>query len=135
MNKETEPEDVRRDEGRKEALKTFIEQTKILITLASGFVLAPPAVLSFLRKPAPTPSPGCAVPPVSALPWHRFSWAEGLLVASILFGYLVLSTIAGSQHQGDYVVHRRATRVCSVFQIVLYLAGVLLFLTMIPALL
>ena len=135
MSKETEPEAARRDEGRKEALKTFIEQTKILITLASGFVLAPPAVLSFLRKPMPTPSPGCAAPPVPSLPWERFTWAEGLLVASILFGYLVLSTIAGSQHQGDYDVHRRATRVCSVFQIVLYLAGVLLFLTMIPALL
>jgi hypothetical protein len=135
MNRETEHEVPRRDEGRKEALKTFIEQTKILITLASGFVLAPPAVLSFLRKPAPTPSPGCAVPLVPSLPWERFNWAEGLLVASILFGYLVLSTIAGSQHQGNYDVHRPMTRLFSVLQIVLYLVGVILFLTMIPALL
>lgn len=135
MSKETEPIDMRRDEGRKEALKTFIEQTKILITMASGFVLAPPAVLSFLRKPLPAPSPGCAAPPAPAIPWHRFELSEFLLGVSVLFGYLVLSTIAGSQHQGNYDVHRLATRICSLVQIGLYLAGVILFLSMIPALL
>lgn len=127
MSKETEPKETNQDEGRKEALKTFIEQTKILITLASGFVLAPPAVLSFLRRPEGKPAP--------ALPWARFTCAEGLLVASILAGYLVLSTIAGTQHQGIYDVHRPATRICSLLQIGFYLGGVVLFLSMIPALL
>ena len=127
MSKANEPDETRGEEGRKEALNTFSEQTKILITLASGFVLAPPAVLSFLRKPD-----GKAIP---ALPWARFTWAEGLLLASIFAGYLVLSTIAGSQHQGIYNVHRLATRVCSLLQIGFYLAGLILFLSMIPALL
>jgi hypothetical protein len=57
------------------------------------------------------------------------------LVASILAGYLVLSTIAGYQHQGVYDVHRPATRICSILQILLYLTGIVLFLTMIPVLL
>jgi hypothetical protein len=127
MSEETIPNIARIEEGRKDAVKTFSEQTKILITLASGFVLAPPAVLSFFRKPD-----GKAIP---SLPWARFFWAEFLLVASILAGYFVLSTIAGYQHMGVYDVHRPATRVCSVLQIALYLLGVILFLTMIPALL
>jgi hypothetical protein len=127
MSEANEPDETRGAEGRKEALKTFSEQTKILITLASGFVLAPPAVLSFLRKPD-----GKAIP---ALPWARFTWAEGLLVASILAGYLTLSTIAGYQHLGKYDVHRRATRNFSLLQIGLYVAGIILFLSMIPALL
>ena len=127
MSEETSPNDARIEEGRKDSVKTFSEQTKILITLASGFVLAPPAVLSFFRKPD-----GKAIP---SLPWWRFIWAESLLVVSILAGYLVLSTIAGYQHEGVYDVDRPATRVCSVLQIALYLLGVILFLTMIPALL
>ena len=127
MSKATPVGDVLSDEGKKEALKTFIEQTKILITLSSGFVLAPPAVLSFLRKPDGKE--------ISGLPWARFAWAEGLLLASIFAGYVVLSTIAGSQHQGVYNVHRPATRISSLFEIGLYLAGVILFLSMVPALL
>lgn len=127
MSNESKSDESQCEEGQKEALKTFGEQTKTLMTLASGFVLAPPAVLSFLRKPN-----GSAVTP---LLWVRFNWAEGLLLASIFAGYLVLSTIAGSQHQGDYNVHRKATRFCSLLQIGLYLAGVILFLSMVPAIL
>jgi hypothetical protein len=126
MSEAIESDETRREEGRIEAIKTFSEQTKILITLASGFVLAPPAVLSFLRRPD-----GKAAP---AVPWGRFTCAEGLLLASICCGYLVLSTIAGYQHQGIYDVYRSATRVFSLLQIGLYLAGVILFLFMIPAL-
>ena len=108
--------------GRLEALKTFIEQTKLLVTLASGFILAPPAVLSFLRKPdGGRPS---------FVPWSRFFWAEGLLIGSILAGYLVLGTVAGSQYRGDYDVYRAATRISSLVQLVLYLAGITVFVLM-----
>jgi heme A synthase len=113
--------------GRLEALKTFIEQTKLLVSLASGFILAPPAVLTFLRKPD-----GHVL---FLIPWKRFLGAEGLLIASILAGYVVLGTIAGSQHTGDYDVHRTATRVASVLQLVLYLAGIIVFLSMTKAIL
>lgn len=127
MSKASVSNETQREEGQKEALKTFGEQTKILITLASGFVLAPPAVLSFLRKPDGKP--------VVSLPWVQFAWAEGLLLSSVLFGYVVLSTIAGSQHQGEYDVHRPATRIFSLLQIGSYLVGVVLFLSMIRAVL
>jgi hypothetical protein len=115
------------DDGKAEALKTFIEQTKLLVSLASGFVLAPPAVLSFLRRPDTRPP--------STVPWPAFFWAEGLLIASILAGYVVLGTIAGSQHIGDYNVHRPATRISSIVQLLLYLAGIVVFLLMTKAIL
>ena len=117
-----EQEVVSRQAGRQEALKTFIEQTKLLVTLASGFILAPPAVLSFLRRP----DGGKGTP----VPWNRFFWAEGLLIASIVAGYFVLGTVAGSQHSGDYNVYRRATRLFSILQLLLYLAGIGAFLLM-----
>jgi hypothetical protein len=112
--------------GRVEALHTFIEQTKLLVSLASGFVLAPPAVLSFLRRPdAKATSP---------LPWGRFMCAEALLVLSILAGFVVLGTVAGSQYDGSFDVYRSASRFCSLCQLFLYLAGIAMFLSMIPAL-
>lgn len=37
-------------DGRAEALKTFIEQTKLLVTLASGFLVAPAAAVSLLKS-------------------------------------------------------------------------------------
>ncbi len=113
--------------GRPEALKTFIEQTKLLVTLASGFILAPPAVLSFLSRPD-------GGRPVS-VPWNRFFWAEGLLIGSILAGYVVLGTIAGSQHSGDYNVYRKATRYSSLVQLLLYITGIGVFLLMIKTVL
>jgi hypothetical protein len=113
---------VSKQTGKAESLKTFIEQTKLLVTLASGFVLAPPAVLSFLRRPdGKTPS---------FVPWQSFFWAEGLLVASILAGYVVLGTIAGSQSNEVYDVYRPATRVSSLIQLLLYVAGIIVFLFM-----
>jgi hypothetical protein len=108
--------------GRLEALKTFIEQTKLLVTWASGFILAPPAVLSFLRKPDGGR--------LNFVPWSNFFWAEGLLIGSILAGYVVLGTVAGSQYRGDYDVYRAATRISSLVQLVLYLAGITVFVLM-----
>jgi hypothetical protein len=122
-----EPASADRKAGRSEALKTFIEQTKLLVSLASGFILAPPAVLSLLRKPDGKVT--------GFVPWHRFFWAEGLLVGSILAGYVVLGTVAGSQYSGDYDVHRLATRVASIIQLFLYLTGIFIFLLMTKAIL
>lgn len=108
--------------GKIEALKTYIEQTKLLVTLASGFVLAPPAVLTVLRTPDGKM--------LKFLPVRRFCLAEGFLIGSIFAGYVVLGTIAGYQHHGNYNVHRTATRVSSLIQVTLYLAGVVAFLSM-----
>lgn len=117
---------VEPEPGKVAALQTFVEQTKLLVSLASGFVLAPPAVLSFLRRP------DGRVP--VALPWGRFICAEILLVLSILAGFVVLGTVAGSQHNGTFDVYRPFSRFSSVCQLVLYVAGIAMFLFMIPAL-
>jgi hypothetical protein len=127
MNSQSQSRSEAEDAGKAEALKTFIEQTKLLVSLASGFVLAPPAVLSLFRK-----SDGNAL---GLVPWCRFFWAESLLVGSILAGYVVLGTVAGSQHRGEYNVHRPATRVSSIVQLLLYLAGIVVFLFMTKAIL
>lgn len=112
--------------GKFEALKTFMEQTKLLVSLASGFVLAPPAVISFLRRPDGKSPP--------ALPWGRFLWAEALLISSILAGFVVLGTVAGSQYDGSFDVYRPASRAFSICQFALYILGIAVFLYMIPAL-
>lgn len=111
--------------GRAEAVKTYIEQTKLLVSLASGFVLAPPAVLSIFRHPD-----GDAL---TNVPWNRFYWAEGFLISSILAGYLVLASIAGYQHIGNFNVHRTATRIFSIIQLLLYIAGIGFFVLMVRA--
>ncbi len=120
MTELSDPSVNEKQTGRSEALKTYIEQTKLLVSLASGFVLAPPAVLSLLRRPDGKKP--------DFVPWPYFFWAEGLLIGSILAGYVVLGTVAGSQDSGLYDVHRPATRAFSIFQLLLYLAGIVVFI-------
>ena len=109
--------------GKQQALKTFIEQTKLLVTLASGFILAPATALSFFGLHAGNGTVDAFLP----LFWR----AETLLIASVLFGYLVLASIAGSQHDDHYNVYRPATRILSILQFLSYLAGVVAFLLLI----
>jgi hypothetical protein len=105
--------------GKQEAVKTYVEQTKLLVTLASGFVLAPAAAVSFFRPSGPQPAPHLSV--------NLFVIAEILLILSVLSGYLVLGSIAGSEHSEEFNVYRRATRILSVLQVLLYLAGLCFF--------
>jgi hypothetical protein len=107
-------------EDRKEACKTYIEQTKLLVTLASAFVLAPPALFALVRNEKSLPLIGR-----SELLW-LFS-AEAGFILSVLMGYVVLGSITGSQHNGTYDVYRSATMVLSWLQLLLYLAGLILF--------
>lgn len=97
--------------GRIEACKTFVEQTKLLVSLASAFVIAPPVVLSFLKI---------------GLDWKIYI-AETLFVSSVLSGYVAIGAIAGSQHDGSFNVHRKAARYCGILQIVCYITGLVLF--------
>lgn len=66
--------------GGQEVCRTFIEQTKLLVTLASAFVVAPAAVLAFSQL--------------------RFAWlivfGEALFILSVLAGYVALGAVAGS---------------------------------------
>jgi hypothetical protein len=109
-------------DGKKEACKTFVEQTKLLVTLASAFLVVPVGLVAFFTDKT-TPAMG-----IASL-WELLL-AEGCFVASVLMGYVVLGTIAGSQDGGSFDVYRRATRNFSFAQIGAYLGGMGLFVAL-----
>ena len=108
-------------DGKAEALKTFIEQTKLLVTLASGFIVAPAVAVSILKGPGK----------LQNIHVRLFLPAEACLIASVIVGYIVLGTIAGSQDAGNFNVHRPATRIFSLLQLSLYLSGLICFVLLI----
>jgi hypothetical protein len=103
------------NEGRKEACKTFLEQTKLLVTLASAFVVAPAAMIPLFS--------GTGRIMASQDVITRFFWAELAFIFSVLAGYFTIATIAGSQHRNDFNVYRPGTRIISIIQILAYLFG------------
>jgi hypothetical protein len=105
---------------KKAACATYIEQTKLLVTLASAFVVAPPGLAAFLKDRSPSG--------LSTLPVGPFLLTEALLIASVLAGYVVLGSVAGSQSSGTYDVYRPATRIVSIIQLGLYLVGLMGFI-------
>lgn len=103
------------DDGRKEACKTYIEQVKLLVTLASAFVVAPAAMIPLIGGAGRVIASNDLV--------RRFFRAELAFIFSVLAGYVALATIAGYQHRNDFNVYRPATRVVSIVQILAYLFG------------
>jgi hypothetical protein len=101
--------------NRIEACKTYIEQTKLLVTLASAFVVAPAAIVALEAKRLDSLRPHLCL--VLA--------AECAFVASVLAAYFVLGSLAGSQHKGTFNVYRPFTMLASVIQLVAYLGGLL----------
>jgi hypothetical protein len=108
-------------DGPKEACKTYIEQTKLLVTLASAFVVAPAAIAAFFV--------GKDTIPATAEMVLRLLWAEGFFVGSVLTGYLILASIAGSQQANIFDVYRPATRILSWLQIGAYIIGLIFFVS------
>lgn len=102
-------------ENRKEACKTYIEQTKHLSTLASAFLIPPAAIQIFLKNTNIT----------------FFLLAEISFVLSVIISYIVMGTIVGSQDRGDYDVYRTATRISSLLQFIFYILGLIFFFIMI----
>ncbi|SRR5216683_1323901 len=109
-------------EGKKEACKTYMEQTKLLVTLASAFLFAPPGLVAIVKDRGEAGITG------PDLGW--FIAAETLFVLSVLAGYVVLGSLAGSQDSGKFDVFRPATRNASLTQIGLYVFGIILFVTL-----
>lgn len=109
------PEEIR--EARKAACDTFIEQTKQLIALASAFIIAPAVIQAFLTAEQQGKRDVDL----------RIIIAEALFIASVLAGYVVLATVAGSQDEGSYDVYRPATMWSGRAQILLYIIGLALF--------
>ena len=95
-----------------EACKTFVEQTKQLITLASAFIFAPAAIQIILQ-----------------LSFGKLLViAEILFIASVLAGYVAMGSIAGSQHKGDFNVHNANAKFSGLLQFFTYLVGLVLFI-------
>jgi hypothetical protein len=110
-------------EGKKEACKTYLEQTKLLVTLASAFLFAPAALIGILKD---KPQTG-----LTDAQFTSFIIAEILFISSVLFGYIVLGSLAGSQNSGHFDVFRPATRCFSLLQFGTYLAGLIVFIRLI----
>mgnify|MGYP003660255409 CR=1 FL=1 len=99
------------DNPKNDACKTYLEQTKLLVTLSSAFIIAPAL---FIEK------------------IHFFNTTSILMeicfVLSVFMGYIVFGTISGTQFKGIYDVYNRGTRVFSWLQIGLFMFGLILFL-------
>jgi hypothetical protein len=108
---------------KKQACATYVEQTKVLVTLASAFLLSPAAVIGLIR---PTDGLGLV-----RSQWQAVLGIEGLLIGSVLLGYVVLATLVGTQYEGHYDVYRKATRISSLVQLATFLLamGLLAYLT------
>jgi len=110
------------DEGKKEASKTYLEQTKLLVTLASAFLFAPAGLVAIVKDRA------AAGVTNASIVW--FIIVEALFVCSVLAGYIAIGSLAGSQDAGDFDVYRPATRIFSLLQFTLYLVGLIVFIVL-----
>lgn len=107
-------------DGQKEAVKTYIEQTKLLVTLASAFLFAPAGLVGILKDKV-----GAGLSN-NQLAW--FVWSEVLFIVSVLAGYVVLASLAGSQADEAFDVYRCATRLSSIVQFGSYVLGLFVFM-------
>lgn len=110
-------------DGKADAVKTFVEQTKLLVTLASGFLVAPAAAVSLFKSFDKTQATHISL--------RLFFSAEIMLIFSVVMGYMVLGSIAGSQYSGEFNVYRPATRILSLLQLFSYLGGLFCFVFLI----
>lgn len=99
------------DTNGNDACKTYLEQTKLLVTLASAFIIAPIALFEKLQT-------------MNSL----VIFMELGFVLSVFTGYVVFGTISGTQHKGEYNVYNSNTMLFSRIQIGLFLFGLVFFL-------
>jgi hypothetical protein len=95
------------DNYRNDACKTYLEQTKLLTTLSSAFIIAPVALFEKFQN-------------MNLL----VILMEVFFIFSIFTGYVVFGTIAGTQHKGDCNVHNKGTTIFSWIQIVFFFLGI-----------
>ena len=109
-------------DGKKEACKTYLEQTKLLVTLASAFLFAPAGLVTIMKDKAS-----------ARLTYVQIGWfiaAEVCFIFSVLAGYVVLGSLAGSQDDDSFNVFRTATRLFSLLQFGAYVVGLVLFIAL-----
>jgi len=99
------------DNHKNEACKSYLEQTKLLVTLASAFIIAPAVFYEA----------------IDLANWWNIIM-ELCFILSVLAGYVVFGSISGTQYNGGFYVHRRAAKYSSFFQIGSYLLGLGIFI-------
>src|ERR1043165_156139 len=99
------------EEAKNEACKTYLEQTKLLITLASAFIIAP---VAFFDK--------------EQILKYFSLWMEACFVFSAFLGYVVVGTISGRQFKKEFNLYRRGTRIFSLAQIGAFFTGLIILL-------
>jgi hypothetical protein len=109
-------------EGQKESIRTYIEQTKLLVTLASAFLFAPAGFIGIMKDRTASG--------LDKSQLYSFIGSEVLFIISVLAGYVVLGSLTGSQAAGDFDVYRPATRRSSLVQFGAYVFGLVVFLVL-----
>jgi hypothetical protein len=109
-------------EGKREACKTYLEQTKLLVTLASAFLFAPAGLIAILKDRLALK--------ISAADLCWFVVAEALFIVSVLAGYVAIGSVTGSQDSEAFDVFRPATRIASLVQFGFYLLGIIVFVAL-----
>lgn len=99
------------DNHKNDACKTYLEQTKLLVTLASAFIIAPAI---FIEK-------------IDIFNWLSV-FMELCFILSVFTGYIVFGTISGTQYKGEFNVYNKGTTWFSRIQIGFFILG-LIFLT------
>ncbi|WP_299226565.1 hypothetical protein [uncultured Psychroserpens sp.] len=99
------------DNPKNDACKTYLEQTKLLVTLSSAFIIAPAV---FIEK----------IGFFSTISLFM----EVCFVLSVFMGYVVFGTISGTQFKGEYNVYNKGTKIFSWLQISLFMIGLVLLL-------
>jgi hypothetical protein len=92
-----------------DACKTYLEQTKLLVTLSSAFIIAPAFFTDEIKITNPFPI-----------------WMELFFIASVFCGYIVFGTITGTQSKGVFNVYNTGTRIFSLIQIAFFIVGLIL---------
>jgi hypothetical protein len=108
------PGEAKIPRNRRDAVETFKDLTKLIITLSTGIFVLSPAFLGVLKFSE-----------VKFLSILFFSWAAQL--ASITLGLLVFSSLAGTQNASRYDIDNKYTKWLSRFQWAAFWIGILLF--------
>src|SRR6266576_3154777 len=105
--------------GQKEAVKTYLEQVKVITALATTLLLTPNVLLTLEKQDTAR----------TALALNLPNWKCWLIggnlafLLAIILTYFVYATIAGSLDENKFNINRTATRFFSIAQFIALLAG------------
>lgn len=107
------------EDQKKFAVEKYLDQVKILTALATTLLISPNLIVVLHKPGTPTLEVLEAYPVIKML---LFFTNISFLVA-IIMTYFIYSSIVGSAYDGQYDVHRPATRVFSAVQLLAVVFG------------